>query len=329
MTSSLSSSLRFLLLGALLTAPQSAAQAQPKPSPMRPMIQVGSPAPDTQAAPSASKTPSTADIDRAAVRVASVLDGVLKNCPADFSSIGTAGKRCIGVPSSDIESLRQKLTPALGRDLYGVWRSRDDQRSVFNWLLMPSGPVYLRLEPDASNAGRTLIYLDAPTVPAGGSSSAASSPAPSSTDTRQDINATVTVINGVAISKPNNNQPSTSQTSSAAAPAPLKATAPKAAPKATTTPPQTTLAIMPFTRTLQLQQVRLHGPDVLSVQNRLIALTLDAASGSKGDGWYGPNTTKAVSDFQRANGLKVTGQVDKATWDKLFSPTARQFKGNR
>ena len=36
------------------------------------------------------------------------------------------------------------------------------------------------------------------------------------------------------------------------------------------------------------------------------------------DGYYGPNTTKAVRQFQQEEGLPVTGQVDSATWEALY-----------
>lgn len=36
------------------------------------------------------------------------------------------------------------------------------------------------------------------------------------------------------------------------------------------------------------------------------------------DGIYGPETTAAVSEFQRLNDLPVTGRVDRATWDAIY-----------
>ncbi len=36
------------------------------------------------------------------------------------------------------------------------------------------------------------------------------------------------------------------------------------------------------------------------------------------DGIYGSETAEAVSDFQRMNGLAVTGRTDNATWDAIY-----------
>lgn len=36
------------------------------------------------------------------------------------------------------------------------------------------------------------------------------------------------------------------------------------------------------------------------------------------DGIYGNETTEAVADFQRMNGLPVTGRTDNATWDAIY-----------
>ena len=60
------------------------------------------------------------------------------------------------------------------------------------------------------------------------------------------------------------------------------------------------------------------------MQDRLIALTRPSGGG-RGDGWYGPVTAATVRAFQAANELSVTGRVDRATWDLLFSPRARTF----
>jgi peptidoglycan hydrolase-like protein with peptidoglycan-binding domain len=37
------------------------------------------------------------------------------------------------------------------------------------------------------------------------------------------------------------------------------------------------------------------------------------------DGWFGPETKSAVQDFQRDNGMKVTGMADEALRKKLTS----------
>lgn len=37
------------------------------------------------------------------------------------------------------------------------------------------------------------------------------------------------------------------------------------------------------------------------------------------DGIYGPQTTTAVSTFQRRNGLPITGNVDQTTWERIVA----------
>ncbi|MVN88569.1 peptidoglycan-binding protein [Deinococcus sp. HMF7620] len=112
-------------------------------------------------APALAAPPTPAPLERAALRITEALDGVLRNCPAGFSQIGTSDKRCVGVGHT-VEQTRVALTAALGTELYGVWRSKDGQRSVYNWLKTPSGYVYLRLQPDPEGRAQTLAYLDTP-----------------------------------------------------------------------------------------------------------------------------------------------------------------------
>ena len=254
--------------------------------------------------------PSAADIDAAAVRLAQAMNGVLRNCPAAYAKVGTPDKRCVGV-SGDVETVREQLGTALGSDLFGVWRSRDDQRTVFNWVKLPSGAVYLRIAPDET-AGRSLIYLDAPTVPA----SAVTTPTPATPTS------TVTPLAATPAAQPSN-------TTSAVKPVVKTFQAPSPSADGTakigTPPAPSSPAPLAFQRSLALKSPRLNGPDVLAAQTRLIALTL-GGKGGKGDGWYGPNTAKTVRDFQSANSLRVTGVIDRATWNKLFSPDAKKFK---
>ncbi len=290
-----------LLLSGLATSVVTGAQASN-----------AAPTPATTSELPSGAVPTAAEIDKAAVRLAQELNGVLRNCPAAYASVGTPDKRCVGV-SSDVETVRGQIGASLGSDLYGVWRSRDDQRTVFNWIKMPSGSVYLRVAPDEGNAGRSLIYLDAPTVPASAVTTptpaqvkaAASSPAPALTPTpapaatvNRTFQAPSPSASGTARVQPVSPAPSSSSSS----PAPL-----------------------PFARTLELKSPRLSGPDVLAAQNRLIALTL-GGQGGKGDGWYGPNTAKTVKDFQAANNLKVSGVLDRTTWNLLFSDGAKKFR---
>jgi len=271
--------------------------------------------------PSALAAPAARDVETAATRTAQLLDGVLRDCPASFAAVGTPQKKCVGV-SVSVEQARGKLGAGLGGELYGVWRSRDGQRSVYNWLKGSGGYIYLRLQPDPGGRAQTLAYLDLPPSstaqtdtsgsPVGGASKGASSGPGGSGQ-------------GGTAGKP---------TSSAVKPAPKPTPAPKPAQKPAQKPPaspkaspapQPTLAPLTFTRVLELQNSRMNGADVRAVQNRLIALLRPRREG-QGDGWYGPVTARTVGEFQTANGLPATGRVDRATWNLLFSEGAKTFQ---
>ena len=268
--------------------------------------------------PSGQTTPTPADIDKAAMRLAQELNGVLRNCPASYASIGTPDKRCVGL-SGDVDTVRGQLSALIGGDLFGVWRSRDDQRTVFNWIKTPSGTVYLRIakdqttsdRADESGPARSLVYLDAPTVPAAAISAPApdtSTPAPAANPDPKPPETSAPAANPPVESQPVVNPPAANQPTASQA----------AAPKGS-------LAPLAFGRTLSLQSPPLSGPDVLAAQNRLIALT-SGSRGGRGEGTYSPSTAAAVRDFQIANGLKATGELDRATWNTLFAPDAKRFR---
>jgi hypothetical protein len=271
--------------------------------------------------PVAAAAPAKADVEKAAVRLASVLDGVLRNCPTSFAKIGTDLKACVGTGGT-VENVRMKLVAELQADLYGVWRSRDEQRSVFNWLKTPAGFVYVRLQPDPDGRAQTLVYLDTPpnSAPAAAATtpSTAAKPAPTTTTP-----ANSTQIDGVTLTRP---APTPAPTPPARTP-PITPTPTLVNPRTSPAPTnaQPSLAPLPYTRVLELLPKRMNGQDVLAVQNRLIALT-QPSSGGRGDGYFGPVTAATVRAFQAANGLGVTGQVDRATWDVLFSAAAKPFK---
>jgi hypothetical protein len=56
---------------------------------------------------------------------------------------------------------------------------------------------------------------------------------------------------------------------------------------------------------------------VIAIQRRLVRAGYLGSDDVDGD--FGPKTRSAVRRFQRENDLRVTGQVDERTWDKLRS----------
>ncbi|MCP2015364.1 pyruvate/2-oxoglutarate dehydrogenase complex dihydrolipoamide acyltransferase (E2) component [Deinococcus sp. HSC-46F16] len=245
--------------------------------------------------------PTARDVNRAATRAAGTLDGVLRTCPTSFARVGTPGKQCVGAGGS-VEAVRGKLSAVLGDDLYGVWRSRDGQRSVYNWVRTTGGYVYLRVQPDPEGRAGSLLYFDLPPESEGGAAATQAAP-------RVTVKPTPAPAATTPAPRP--------------APTPQPAQTPRPAPAATTTTPRS-LAPVPFTRTLRLQAQRMNGADVRAAQDRLIALTRPSGGG-RGDGWYGPVTAATVRAFQAANGLPGTGTLDRATWTRLFSEQARTF----
>ncbi len=81
-----------------------------------------------------------------------------------------------------------------------------------------------------------------------------------------------------------------------------------------------------FSRPLQLQNPRLQGTSVRSLQQRLLELGYREVG--QADGFFGPKTQAAVVAFQRrlssASGIRVRtdGVVDSVTWANLFSDFA-------
>lgn len=274
----------------------------------------------------ASAAPTPVQVEQAAVRVASKIDGVLRDCPASYAKIGTRDKKCVGAALT-VEQVRSRLSATVGSDLQGVWRSRDSQRSVYNWLETPGGYVYVRLQADPDGRAQTLVYVDTPP-----SSASASTPAASAAPTPK-VTVNRTEQARVTIARPEPAKPA-APTGASAKPAPARPSsaspAPRPAPPQNSTPstpaatPAQTLAPMAFTRVLQLQERRMNGSDIRAAQNRLIQLTEDSRGG-QGDGWYGPVTAATVRAFQASNNLPVTGRIDQATWTALFSPAARTF----
>ena len=79
-----------------------------------------------------------------------------------------------------------------------------------------------------------------------------------------------------------------------------------------------------YKRAIQLKSPQMNGTDVKLVQKRLNNLKYNAGTV---DGYYGPTGVAAVKDFQNINGLSVDGSVGPATWNKLFSSSAKPKSG--
>ena len=75
-----------------------------------------------------------------------------------------------------------------------------------------------------------------------------------------------------------------------------------------------------YTRPLYLTSPQMYGNDVIQVQTRLSNLGYNPGSI---DGYFGPNTESAIIAFQGKNGLTQDGSCGPATWNKLFSSSAK------
>jgi peptidoglycan hydrolase-like protein with peptidoglycan-binding domain len=70
-----------------------------------------------------------------------------------------------------------------------------------------------------------------------------------------------------------------------------------------------------FHRPLSLQGRRMNGDDVWALQRFLVEQGYDEVGIV--DGWFGPNTEKAVKRFQNNNAIPEDGVVGQETWDLL------------
>lgn len=81
---------------------------------------------------------------------------------------------------------------------------------------------------------------------------------------------------------------------------------------------------MKYTRPLYLKSPQMYGDDVKAVQQKLNSKGFNCGSPN---GYFGPNTKKAVQAFQKKNGLTADGSCGPATWQKLFGSSGGSSGG--
>ncbi|WP_045234322.1 peptidoglycan-binding domain-containing protein [Deinococcus pimensis] len=241
------------------------------------------------------------EVDAAAVRAARAVDGTIVPCPETWRNF-TESRRCVRAPETP-EKVKARLNRALGETLVTAWRAQTNPVFSYNYVRTASSLVGVVAGPATREGDSTLLVLDS---------------VPDRADTRRDEG-------GVRlVPQPRASAPTAPRAGTSA----RTETPPSASAKPSIAAPAATATVSPdtpaFTRVLALREPRMNGEDVRRVQNRLMDVAR-LPRGGGGDGWFGPVTSATVRAFQAANGLKVTGTVDRATWARLFSADARPF----
>jgi hypothetical protein len=73
-----------------------------------------------------------------------------------------------------------------------------------------------------------------------------------------------------------------------------------------------------YSRDLYLVENRLNGPDVLTLQKKLVSLGFSVVG--KPDSWFGPDTETGVKQLQGWLGFPVNGKITEPVWKALFAP---------
>ncbi|GGR05412.1 peptidoglycan-binding domain-containing protein [Deinococcus ruber] len=101
------------------------------------------------------------DVDRAANTAALALDSVIQQCPANVVR-ALPSSRCI--PSDADVTATRRLLSASTLNLYGAWRSDNNPKILYNWVMTSTGYVNIGVTPDPAHPGATLVIVSLPAV---------------------------------------------------------------------------------------------------------------------------------------------------------------------
>ena len=72
-----------------------------------------------------------------------------------------------------------------------------------------------------------------------------------------------------------------------------------------------------YTRIIELQNIRMHGNDIIMLQNKLLDLNFTEIGDA--DGYYGPLTEEVIKSIQKYLGFNQNGKVDTFVWCTIFA----------
>jgi peptidoglycan hydrolase-like protein with peptidoglycan-binding domain len=81
-----------------------------------------------------------------------------------------------------------------------------------------------------------------------------------------------------------------------------------------------------FSRTIELRNPRMNGPDISNLQNRLLSLGFSEIGTA--DGYYGPLAEDLIKNIQTFSGFEIDGKVNRTLWDYIFNDGNASFLRN-